>query len=313
MFNRRFYRVKIFQQLYAYHQDPTGNITLHQKNMLKSLDKTHELYIFLLSFAAELHQYVGKELEIQRNKFIANEEASMQLDALFNNKLLSTIASAHTINDLTKFYQINWSGTTDFFKQVIAAVKQFGPFLKYCTSPNRSFEGDSIFISHLMQYFLVDCEIVDSFIEERYIAWEDDQTIVTAAIIKTFSRMKENDGATGIINNTEDKEGRDYMLELFAKTISEDEMLTNLIADKTKNWDKDRIAVTDMILMKMCLCELLHFPHVPVKVSINEYLEIAKLYSTRQSHSFINGVLDKIQLDLKKENKIVKLGRGLVE
>ena len=131
-------------------------------------------------------------------------------------------------------------------------------------------------------------------------------------VLKTIDQLKDNSNVP-LHPFQHEKEVLEFMKDLLKLTVQHNDTLTELIASKTQNWDADRIAYSDMLLMKMALCEIVYFPYIPVKVSINEYLELAKLYSTPQSHGFINGVLDKIQLELRKQNKIQKLGRGLVE
>ncbi len=150
--------------------------------------------------------------------------------------------------------------------------------------------------------------------EELFYNWEDDQVLVLTTIQKTLSAIK-NETTTGFLApmHLDEEEDLKFLKNIFDLTIQHNAELQELISLKTQNWDQDRIAVVDMVLMKMALCEVLYFPFIPVKVTINEYLELAKLYSTPNSHGFINGILDKIQLDLRKDNKIQKMGRGLVD
>ena len=143
--------------------------------------------------------------------------------------------------------------------------------------------------------------------------WEDDQTMVYAQLLKTISGLKEDSIGNFLAEELVNEDDEAFLKELFKRTTNYEEELTELISAKTQNWDADRLAVVDLLLMRMALCEVLHFPYIPVKVSINEYLEVAKLYSTPNSHGFINGVLDKINQELKQSNKLNKLGRGLVE
>ena len=143
--------------------------------------------------------------------------------------------------------------------------------------------------------------------------WEDDQTMVYAQLLKTISGLKENSVGNVFAEELDNEDDEAFLKELFKRTVNYQEELTELISGKTKNWDAERLAMVDLLLMRMALCEILHFPYIPVKVSINEYLELAKLYSTPNSHGFINGVLDKIHQELKQSNKLNKLGRGLVE
>jgi N utilization substance protein B len=165
----------------------------------------------------------------------------------------------------------------------------------------------------MYEAFVAESEDYENYLEERYINWEDDQTMVYAQLLKTISSLKEDSIGNFLAEELDNEDDEAFLKELFKRTANYEEELTELISAKTQNWDADRLAVVDLLLMRMALCEVLHFPYIPVKVSINEYLEVAKLYSTPNSHGFINGVLDKINQELKQSNKLNKLGRGLVE
>lgn len=314
MFNRRFLRIKVLQALYAYHQDENPNRTTHERAMLKSLDRAYELYIYLLSLPAEFRFYIDKELEKQTSKYFPAEEIITPLQALHNNQCIALLEKSDLINERMKNLKLKWTGTNDLFKNSWADLKRNEAFTEYSKKPNHGFNEDRKILSEIYQIFIAESELFEKYMEEQFMNWEDDQVLVTNALLKSISLMKEDGSGDYII--TESKVSSDdeaFMIDLFRKTLEQEDELSRLIGDKTKNWETDRIAVVDFLLMKMALCEILSFPHIPIKVSINEYLELAKLYSTPNSHGFINGVLDKVQIDLKKQNKINKQGRGLVE
>jgi N utilization substance protein B len=314
MFNRRFLRIKVLQALYAYYQDETPNRTAHERAMFKSLDKAYELYIFLLALPNELRFYLEKELEKQQSKYFPEEEIIAPLQALHNNRCIAMLEQSPFVQLKSKDLKLKWTNTSDLFKNSWNDLKSNEMFQKYCKAPNHTFAEDKQLLSEIYQVFIGESDFFDQYVDERYMNWEDDQVLVTNSLLKTINQMKEDSNEEYILkDSTLNEDDEEFMTELFRKTIQQDEELTKLIGDKTQNWETDRIAVIDMLLMKMSLCEIMNFPHIPVKVSINEYLELAKLYSTPNSHGFINGVLDKIQLDLKKHNRINKQGRGLVE
>jgi N utilization substance protein B len=312
MFNRRFYRIKTFQQLYAYGQDSNTALALHEKALLKSLDKTYELYIFLLSFAPEFRFFISKELDQQKSKFIPNHDSIAQLEALNANKALIQLEQSEELAQYIKHFKIKWTGADDLMRKVWQQLRHFKPVADLGQNSSLGFTDDKKLVSEIYQFLSVECELLDAYIEERYINWEDDQTWVMTGLLKTIEQLKEN-SKPKLQPFQHDKEVLAFMKDLLYNTVQYNDELTQLIASKTQNWDADRIAYSDMLLMKMALCEILYFPYIPVKVSINEYLELAKLYSTPQSHGFINGVLDKIQIELRNQNRIKKLGRGLVE
>ncbi len=315
MFTRRFYRIKAFQQLYAYVQEESPNLSTHEKAMLKAIGKTHELYIYLLHLLPEFRHFIAKELDMQRSKYIPSDTHISQLEKLYHNKLLSGLENSDDLTAFAKHYKIHWNASQDVFKQLWQLTRSFEPFTSYTAIENPVFSEDKKFITEWLQMVIIESELLNSYIEERYINWEDDQTLILLTLMKSIDKMKDADPGKAIMqeNDEEQKEAKQFMVDLFRKTVIENDQLEGLLGEKVKNWDVDRIAVADMLLMKMALSEILFFSSIPVKVSINEYLELAKLYSTPQSHGFINGILDKVQLDLRKQNKIQKAGRGLVE
>jgi N utilization substance protein B len=313
IYTRRFYRIKVFQQLYGYFKEEKPNLMQHESAMLKLIDKTHELYIYILSYVPEFVHFLEFELDSQRNKYIPNQKIISQIEAFSNNKLLIGIANSDTLKAYIKHYKIKWNDTKEIHKQVWNLTKRIHGFEEYTSDHNHSFLTDKSIFSEWLQHLLVDAELFASNTEDKYINWEDDQTMIADALLKTLDKMKENQIDKAIMTNSLAPEARQFMIDLIRKCVAHDEEYTQIISTKIQNWDVERIAVADMIMMKMALCEMLAFESIPVKVSINEYLELAKLYSTPQSHSFINGILDKVQIDLRKQEKIVKTGRGLVE
>lgn len=313
MFNRRFLRIKVFQELYAYWQDERPNRSVHEKNLLKSLDKAHELYIYLLSLPAALRFFVSKELDVQQSKYYPSDKIIIPLKAIYANKAILKLEESEYINEKVKSYKLAWMNTDELFRKMWLQLKSNPFFETYGSKPEHTFTEDRKALNEIFQIFIGESDLFNSYLEELFINWEDDQVVITLLLLKTIDQMKEpgKDEFISKPNNT--SEDHTFMRDLFRLCIEHDDELTQLIASKTQNWEPERIAAADLIMMKMALCEILHFPYVPVKVSINEYLELAKLYSTPHSHGFINGILDKIQIDLRKSNKIEKQGRGLVE
>lgn len=314
MFNRRFLRIKVLQALYAYHQDEKPNRTTHEKNMLTNLGKAYELYIFLLALPGEFRFYISKEIDNQQAKYFPDKDVIAPLQALINNNCILQLEKSALIAEKVKTLKLHWTNTSDLFKHTWADLLKNTAFVNYSKQAKHTFGEDKKILSEIYQILIGESELFEQYMEERFINWDDDQVLVTSAILKSITSMNEDENQDFVIDDANaSKEDELFAVDLFRKTIEHDEELTQLIGDKTKNWETDRIAIIDLLLMKMALCEIMSFPHIPVKVSINEYLEIAKLYSTPNSHGFINGVLDKVQLDLRKQQKINKQGRGLVE
>ncbi len=315
MLFRRFLRIKTFQALYAFKQDESISRAIAQKNLVKSLDKSYDVYIYLLAFTIELKFFIGKELEIQQNKHIPQPEQVLFLQSLYGNSAIAALENDLFLQEKIKALKLDWSQSSDFFRQVLIELKAIDTI----TNAAQDQDNQSIFIDkqvllEIVESLIAYSELFNHKLEEQFLNWEDDEVMVVMAFQKTLASIKLHKPVEILPGFFNDKsEDIQFVSDLFNKLIEEDKNLLQLISSKTQNWDAERIAAVDMILMKMAMCEILHFSQIPVKVSINEYLEIAKLYSSPNSHTFMNGVLDKIQLDLRKENRINKTGRGLME
>jgi N utilization substance protein B len=290
MLNRRFLRIKAFQTLYALSREEQPNVALYRKKLFEGLDKTYELFVFVLSFPEAFLDFLESELEGQKAKYIPAPEQIELLERILANKVLVQLANDLMLKDAQKKLKVNWSQSADLLRGFWNEIKDKNWVANYASNKENTYAHDKDFTTTLFEIVL---------------------------ILTTLQRLLKDLKPTqmGFLpqKHKDEEEDLKFLKDLFDRYIQDEAEITDLITARTKNWDEDRIALVDMILMKMALCELLYFPYIPVKVSINEYLELAKLYSTPQSHSFINGILDKTQSELKKLNKIEKLGRGLVD
>lgn len=313
MFNRRFLRIKVFQAIYAFHQDKAENRQAHLKNLTNSLNKTYELYLFLLLLPDAFKHYLETELENQKAKYVPIDETINHLAILNNNKVLALMHNNPMLQLLAKKHKCVWTNTTELFRQLFTLLKTNEKFNGYLQNATHSFAEDKALVVEMFEVFVGQSEVFENYVEDKYMNWEDDQVLVFLQVTKSIQGLDVNKTDEIAVSATLNDEDELFYTNLFNKTTQFGSDLTALISAKTKNWDSDRLALVDMLFMQMALCEIMHFNHIPVKVSINEYLELAKLYSTPNSHGFINGVLDKIHQELKTENKLTKTGRGLVE
>lgn len=314
MLFRRFLRIKTFQALYAYKQDQSASRAVAQKNLVKSLDKAYDVYIFLLSFIIEFKFFLGKEIEIQENKHIPQPEQLAFIKAIYNNGAIAMFENDLNLQEKIKASKFDWSKSADFFRQIFTELKELETLTAATKDGDFSIFAEKQILLEIIETLVADSEVFNDYMEQQFINWEDDDVMALMAFQKTLSTIKQNKQPEILNGFYNDKfEDTNFVSDLFFKTLEHEVHLTELISSKTQNWDADRIATVDMLLMKMAMCEITLFSQIPVKVSINEYLEIAKIYSSPNSHTFMNGVLDKIQLDLRKEDKIIKTGRGLME
>jgi N utilization substance protein B len=313
MLNRRFLRIKAFQALYGFSREGGSNNAAYRKRMLDGLDKTFELYLFLLSFPQEFNNFLITELEGEKEKYYPSEEQKTLLQILSKNKVIHVVENNIAFKAAFKDSKLIWDNKFDLFRQIWSELKVHELFLKYLKTPDHSLAEDKALVLGLTEWVCSESDAFEAYVEDRFSNWEDDQVLVLTTLQKTIQMLKETSSKILPEKHKDEEEDLRFVKSLFDLCIQNDSEFMQLIASKTQNWDQDRIALVDLILMKMALCEVIHFPYIPIKVSINEYLELAKLYSTPNSHGFINGILDKVQQELRKESKINKLGRGLVD
>ncbi len=316
MLNRRHLRVKVLQSLYAYHQSDVRDLKVHEKNLLQSIDKVFEMYIWMLSLISEVVAYAEIDATERANKHLPTaDDLNANLKILTNRFVLSLNENKEYLAAIKK-YKVSWSFEPELAKTLFTILKSSLEYADYLQKTGDTIQTDKDIIKFIFKKVILKSSLADQVFEDMFIVWPVDKDVLQALIAKTFKNFASDDDysknhlaeITG--NWAEDKE---FIINLFQNTIRYDEEFQELIGAKTQNWEPERIAMMDTLLMKMALAEFLKFNSIPVKVTINEYLEISKEFSTPKSNSFINGILDKILIELKAQNKIVKIGRGLIE
>lgn len=315
MLNRRHLRVKVLQSLYAYHQSEKKDIKVYEKSLIQSVDKVQEMYIWMLSLINEVAQYADTDATTMSNKFLPTEaDLKPNLKILGNTFITSLNKNKEYLSHLKK-YKVIWDFDPELTKSLFATLKASDDYKAYLEKTDDTIHSDKDIIKFIFKKVILKSSIAEQVFEDKFIYWPVDKDVLQALIAKTFKNFayeepEKNKLAEVVVNWDEDRE---FIINLFQQAVRYDETFQEMIATKTQNWEPDRIAMMDTLLMKLALAEFLHFPSVPVKVTINEYLEISKEFSTPKSNSFINGILDKILAELKADNKIKKTGRGLIE
>ena len=316
MLNRRHLRVKVLQSLYAYHQSDVRDLKVHEKNLLQSIDKVFEMYIWMLSLISEVVGYAEIDATERANKHLPTaDDLNADLKILTNRFVLSLNQNKEFLAALKK-YKVSWTFEPELTKTLFTILKSSPEYAEYLKKKDDNIHTDKDIIKFIFKKVILKSSLADQVFEDMFIVWPVDKDVLQALIAKTFKNFASDDDysknelaeVTG--NWVEDRE---FIINLFQNTIRYDAEYQELIGAKTQNWEPERIAMMDTLLMKMALAEFLKFNSIPVKVTINEYLEISKEFSTPKSNSFINGILDKILIELKAQNKIVKTGRGLIE
>ena len=315
MLNRRHLRVKVLQSLYAYHQSDVRDMKQHEKNLLQSIDKVFEMYIWMLSLISEVVGYAETDATERANKHLPTaEDLNADLKILTNRFVLSLNQNKDFLAALKK-YKVSWTFEPELTKTLFTILKSSPEYTDYLQKTGDTIQTDKDIIKFIFKKVILKSSLADQVFEDMFIFWPVDRDVLQALIAKTFKNFafddyNKNELAEVTGNWVEDRE---FIINLFENTIRYDADYQELIGAKTQNWEPERIAMMDTLLMKMALAEFLKFNSIPVKVTINEYLEISKEFSTPKSNSFINGILDKILIELKSQNKIVKIGRGLIE
>ncbi|MFZ4741294.1 MAG: transcription antitermination factor NusB [Bacteroidales bacterium] len=320
MLNRRYLRTKVMQALYAFFQSDDDRMDIAERNLIKSIDKLYELYIYQLSLLVELVDFAKRRLEENKLKHIPSAEDLNPNLRFVENKFIKQLENNKNFQLHVNQLKINWSEDQDMFRSIYIKVIESKAFNDYLNSTETSYAADKKIVISILRKFIISDEALQNYFEDKNIYWADDYLTVSMMVLKTIDSFKETDGelfALPELYKNEDRNNADddknFVIDLFRKTIINADKYEKLISKKTTNWEVERIAIVDNILIKMALVELLEFPSIPIKVSLNEYIEISKGYSSDKSKVFINGVLDKLIDDLKADKSIKKIGRGLIE
>ena len=299
------------QALYSFFQHEKANTALFEKELFKSLDKIQELYLSILALVNDLHHMAFMVIDESKNKHRPNAEDLDPNLKFVNNSLLVSMSKNQDLKDQIEKRKISWQNDHDVVRRIFNEIRNGEEYKAYLAMENPGIKEDREFIVSVITEYLSENEVLISLFEERNIHWADDTFVAFNSVIRNFEDFNGEFKMQPLLKD--EKDDLEFMSVLFNKTIVYHQQFEELIGRHTQNWEVERIANMDMLLMEMALTEILYIPNVPVKASLNEYIDISKEYSTPNSKTFVNGVLDKIIVELKRENKINKTGRGLKE
>jgi len=313
MISRRLLRIKILQICYAYLKSHGQSLTQAEKELFFSIQKSYDLYHYLLLLIIDIVKYAQSRIELSSQKRIPTNEDLNPNTKFIDNKLVKQLEENKQLTKYLNDNKLSWVNYPELIKNLYLEIKGSEFYQNYMNSEQPSYKEDKKFIIDLYSKIIIIHEPLHQNLEEQSIYWNDDMEFVTGMIIKTLKSFNassdESEQLMPLFKNEDDK---DFVKQLFRKTILKHNEYQQLIADSIKNWDIERVAFIDIVVMVLAISELIEFNEIPVKVTLDEYIEIAKFYSTQKSNVFINGILDKIVADLKKEGKIKKSGRGLI-
>jgi N utilization substance protein B len=302
------------QSIYAMHQNGSDNLEKEEKFLFYSIDSILDLYLTMVSSLLEICKKEQVFLHLSSQKHLATPQERKPNEKFIKNAVFQILAENNSLSIAMENRKINnWSLNDDYIIILLNAIKESKLYAKYMSNAINTFEEDKEFIAAVFEEIIVPNEKLYEYLEDDKLTWIDDIPMVNTQILKQLKALKpleeDNFRVPKLYKDTEDKE---YVRDLFRKTTLNEKELAKAYDDKTPNWDSDRIAEIDTIILKMAICEFLKFPSIPVKVTLNEYLEIAKEYSTPKSSIFINGILDNLVKELTENKRLVKVGRGLM-
>jgi len=314
MLNRRHIRIKVMQIIYSFKGTESDDLMRYDRFLLKSIDSMLDLYFVLMSLMIEVHKQAESFIDKSQKKHLATKEDKNPNRKFLNNEVLLQLKTNETLVDIIKDRSLNfWELDNEYVDLIFKTLLNSDLYKDYMSTKTSTFKEDKDFVVDFFKEIIAPNDKLYDYLEDKNITWVDDLPVVNTALVKLLRKNKLNVSNQYFIPTLlKDDEDKDFALALLKKTILNLSLYSEEIENKTQNWDKDRIANIDFVLLQMAICEFQKFPSIPVKVTINEYIEIAKEYSTPKSSIFINGVLDKIVKEYTEKRILNKVGRGLM-
>lgn len=304
MINRVLIRIKIIQIVYAYYQNGSKNLDAAEKELLFSLSKAYDLYNYLLMLMVAISNYAQRKLD---TRLQLDEQTKDKLKALVENKFIRQLEVNEQLLDYVSNQKRTWDNDSLTVKTLFDQIMNSEIFVEYLEGDDRSYEADRELWRKLYKHFIMDNEEIDGMLEEQSLYWNDDKAVVDTFVLKTIKRFEEANGAAQpLLPEFKDEEDREFAIRLFRRSILNGEEYREVIESNIRNWEMERLALMDIIIMQVAMAEMLSFPNIPLTVTVNEYVELAKNYSTHKSGSFVNGTLDGVIQTLQEQGKLLK-------
>ncbi|MCF8226655.1 MAG: transcription antitermination factor NusB [Bacteroidales bacterium] len=319
MISRRQLRIKAMQALYSFYKRGDGEVALTEKELLFNINKAYDLYHYILLLILEIADYAESRIDLAKKKYVPSEEDLNPNKRFIESNLIQQIRHSEQLLRYIDVKKLSWVNYPELKKELYHNFINEPAFKEFMEADDISFSDEKKLLTNLLANVVYPNESLEGVLEEQSIYWLDDLEYMISMVIKTLKRFNE-DGSQkqpllDLFKNPDNRkipEDKEFAIELFRRSIANRSEYVEYIKSNTKNWDLERIAFMDILIMQMAITEFINFPSIPTKVTLNEYLEISKLYSTSKSSVFINGVLDKVVDQLRKNKKIQKSGRGLI-
>ena len=306
MINREIIRIKIVQLTYAYYQNGNKNIDTAEKELFFSLSKAYDLYNYMLALIVAVNKEATRrnEVLVQRAKREGTAEPSQKF--VFNRFAIQ-LAENIQLNEFMSTQKSGWDENASFVSSLLEKIEQSDIYQNYMNSTDDSYDADRELWRKLYRTFIQDNDEIDTILEDMSLYWNDDKTIVDTFVLKTIKRFDEQNGAKQeLLQEWDSEEEKDFARKIFRAAILNADEYQRAMSEASRNWDFSRLAFMDIILMQIAIAEMMTLPNIPISVTINEYVEIAKFYSTPKSAGYINGMLDAIARNLVESGRLAK-------
>ena len=306
MINRELIRIKVVQLTYAYYQNGSKNIDAAEKELIFSLSKAYDLYNYLLALIVGITHESRRHLEVAQSR-AQREGTEMPSQRFAYNRFAMQLEENRMLNDFMEAQKKNWNDEPEFLKKIYTQITESQIYKDYMAAPEDDYNADREVWRKLYRTLIQDNSDLDALLEEQSLYWNDDKETVDTFVLKTIKRFDEKNKANQeLLPEYDSEEDRDYARKLFRATIMNGNEYQHYMSEASRNWDFSRLAYMDIVIMQIAIAEMMTFPSIPINVSINEYVEIAKLYSTPRSAGYINGMLDAIARHLIETGRLLK-------
>jgi N utilization substance protein B len=313
MISRRLLRIKALMALYAFNRREDGNLAQAETELMFSIDKTYDLYHYLLLLVLELADLAGEKIDQALLKRMPTPEDLNPKRRFIDNQLIAQLRKNLDLKKYIASRKLSWVNNSHIPRIMYNKMIAWNVYEEYMMSETHNYLSDKKFIVKLITVLFSESEDLQSNLEEQSIYWNDDMEYISAMIEKTLKKFKADSGEnTHLMPLFKNEEDEEFVKVLFRKAILHQKKCSELIDKNTTNWEVERIALMDILVMQLAITEIFEFPEIPVKVTLNEYIEIAKYYCTSKSSTFVNGILDNIVKEIREEGLLNKSGRGLV-
>lgn len=316
MLSRHFLRVKVLQSLYAYKMSNDQSLDIAEKELSKSISETYDLEVYLYSSLLEIRDIAENQIEDAKGKYFPTEEEKNPNMRFVNNALLQQLSENVELSKAIERLKINWIEQRDLLKRILNKFKASDSYKDYMSKTEVTYEDEKKVVVQLLKNYLLKNESFLDYLTELKLYWESDFQFIGLSFLKFLKEFKQSDTSVKpIIKSLEfnEQEVRAFATDLFRKCVSHYDEFNYLFDKCIENWDVDRLAFLDIIIIKMGLVELVYCPEIPVRVTLNEYIEMAKEFSTDRSKLFVNGLLDRCLIDLRASGKIRKIENEEIE